>query len=278
MNLEPPIIDSLVFDYHFCIGLLEFAPESFSQIDALRGMASAYGANELQIYALDDGSTLAAIDVNYNAPTNIAAALCFLADVAPVIHGANGEVECAVIEEPGELSWHYFMVRDNRLWRQAACFRRAPREIVTEIVPADWKGIQAVAYQGKLRFPDLPAEKAAEVDQYIRNTWRTKSRHNDQFDLAYYGGKDTQRWYIQYLMGLAEVLGPDVTVLGEITCNMERFDGETYRDEHEIYGVDRGYVYRYRGIVDRDCDWIEVNLQEVQRPSSEYHEVSRARA
>lgn len=248
-------------DYQYCVGVLTFAPESKAQIDRLQAMARECAANELYVYALDDGPQQAVIDVDYSTPGEFSSAICFLSDAAPIIHETTGEIECAVPEDAAELSWHYYRIHDNRLFWQAATFVRHPREVVTAIVPADWRGIQIIGYQGILHFPDLSEETAAEVNAFVQQAWRTKSLQNGHIDFSYYGGKDFQRWYVLYLMGLAEVIGPGVAVRGEIVCSMERMiDANTFRDEFEIYGIEDGHVYRHRGHVDRDEIWVAVDI------------------
>ncbi len=252
---------AISLEYQYCVGLLKFAPESIAQIETLRTMVQDCEANQLYVYTLNDGSHQAALDVDYSMPGEFGSAICFLQDAAPLVHEASGEIECAVTEDTGDLSWHYYCIHENRLWWQPATLLRHPREIVTQITPADWKGIQMIGYQGQLRFPDFPHEKIAEIDHYVRQTWRTKSLQNGHIDFSYYGGKDVQRWYVQYLMGLAALIGPELEVQGEIICSMERFSGGFYHDDYEVYGIAEGHVYRHRGKVDRDDVWIAVKLR-----------------
>ena len=111
-------------------------------------------------------------------------------------------------------------------------------------------------------FPDLPADKAAAIDAYVQRAWRTKMLRHDRIDFAYYGGKDLQRWYVRYLMDLAKIIGPGIAVEGEIVCSMERVNGSKRHDEYEIYGIENGQLYRHRGVVERDMDWIETRLND----------------
>lgn len=252
--------DHPLFEYQYCVGLLPFRPKSLKQIEMLRAMAYDCGANELFIYALDAEPNLAVIDVDYHALTDFTCAVRFLSDAAPLIHNVTGEIECQVPLDSSDLTWDYFTVHKDRLLWQTACFHRAPRTIVTTITEADWKGIQIISYDGVLCFPDLRDGKAAAIDAFVRRAWRTKMLRHDRVDLAYFGGKDVQRWYVRYLMELAELIGPGVPVEGEIVCSLERFDGVQCRDEYEIYGIEDGQLYRHRGTVERDDEWMEPRL------------------
>lgn len=254
--------ENLLFEYQYCVGLLPFKPQSMGQINKLRAMADDCGADKLFIYALDSRPNLAAIDVDHQSRADFATVFQFLDKVAPLIHNATGEIECQVPLDASDLAWDYYTVRDNRLMWQTACFYREPRTIMTEVSEVDWKGIQIISYDGVLRFPGLMNGKAEAIDAFVQRAWRTKMLRHDRVDFAYFGGKDLQRWYVRYLMELAEIVGPDVAVEGEIVCSMERFTGGHRRDEYEIYGIEHGQLYRHKGRVERDMDWIETRLND----------------
>jgi hypothetical protein len=230
---------------------LKFVAESTAKVEGLRLLARDNEANELYVFALDDGPYQAVLDVDYNSPCEVSSAIRFLVNAAPIIHEASGEIECAVPEDVGELSWHYYRLSDNRLWWQSACFLRHPREIVTEITPSDWKGIQIIGYQGILRFPDLSEELAAEINAFVEETWRTKSAQwQDRFVLL----REMCGVERPVPDGTAEVIGPDV-IQGEIVQH-GAFDEICVTNTKR----DRGWhVYRHRarwiGMV-----WLAVDL------------------
>jgi hypothetical protein len=233
--------------YHWCDGFLSFKQILPEQLQYLEHLASEINNHLIRFYihnnqiTLDIHMPLNMREDRYN-PVSIdfSQTIRFLAQVAQIVQHADGEIDCAISVEIGYPSWHYYSIRDSKLYQRFEDVERSPAlERVGEIKPEDWNELNCINYDGMFCLPNPSNEQWEQVKAFAKRNQREIVANCVNF--TRYASREQDRWLVRLMMDFAQLVG---NAEGEIEC---AFDTLTDINFYEFYTIQNGALYRQRG-------------------------------